>query len=752
MLKSNQLGTKGAKQMLRNAKWIAPERDTGEVCPLFYKEFSAKNNIKSAVLHVTATGVYEAELNGKRVSDFILAPGLTVYKKRLQYQAYDVTNDIKADNTLCITLGKGWYRGRINEKNPPVFNTPGAVIASLKIEFEDGETEELITDGSWRFKESKIRFSDFFDGEIYDASFVDNEPKGVIELNIDKSPLIPQEGTYVTEHERLKCQRFFVTNNAEQVLDFGQNMAGYIEVSLKNTKPGDVISLSFGEVLDNDGNFYNKNYRTARSQYKYICRGGGYEVYKPHFTFYGFRYVRIDEFPGKADPCCFTAVALYSDMEQTGNIRCGDERLNKLFSNVIWGQRSNFIDVPMDCPQRDERQPWTGDAQIFCKTAAYNYDVKAFFKKWINDLVADQFKNGAIPDKSPNSYTIGRLETGSAGWGDAITVVPWTMYLMYGEKDILEASFDAMKRWVDYITGDTMDQYLWTCPQEQKRLWGHHYGDWLAPDTPDGGFKGATDDDVVASAFYAYSTSILIKSGNVLGKDVSEYEELYRNIVSAYKARFPDPKTQTDHVLALYFNLTNDRKGVTESLKDKIIADGTRLQTGFIGTPYLLYALSDNGQTELAYDLLLSERLPSWLYEVKHGATTVWEHWDAIMPDGRISTSSNGMDSFNHYAFGSVANWIYSVAAGIRPDESKPGFEHIIIEPKPDKRLGHLEATLKTKYGIIRSKWEYTDNVIQYEFDIPTSATIIINGTAREVGSGQVLLTGAAEPQEHNAK
>lgn len=722
--------------MINQSSWIG--RDMGEVCPEFFRKFNINKQIENVRISITAIGIYEAFINGKRIGDFIFSPGCTSYLKRLQYQTYDITNLIKEENEISVVLSKGWHRGRISAGYPEINSTPGAIIAEIIIQYANGETEKIFTDKTWSVRSSNILFADFYDGEVYDATIKVSECLDVEILNLTKENLIPQEGELVCEHERIKPVEIIITPKGEKVIDFGQNMAGYVEIRA-NALRGTEIEISHAEVLDDDGNFYTKNYRSAKAKVKYIC-SDEQQIYKPHMTFYGFRYIRLDKYPIEINTDDFTAIAVYSDIKRTGYIECSDNRLNQFFSNVVWGQKSNFIDVPMDCPQRDERQPWTGDAQMFVKTAAYNYDVSRFFEKWIGDLCADQFENGAIPDKSPNFYSLGRLNIGSAAWGDAITIVPWSIYQIYGNKDILKKSFDAMKKWVDYITNDTIDEYLWTCPQEEKKLWGHHYGDWLALDTPDGGFKGATDDDIIASAFYAYSTKLLIKSGKALGKDMSEYEQMYKNICSTYKKRFNNPQTQTACVLALYFGLTDDKQKTASVLAKNIIQNGKKLKTGFVGTPYLLYALSENGYLELAYDLLLSEECPSWLYEVKQGATTVWEHWDAITAeDGKISVSSNGMDSFNHYAFGSVMEWVYTVAAGIKTNEEYPGFEKTVIEPLPDKRLSWLSASLETKYGIIRSKWEYKQNYIRYEISVPSCSTIIINNKKYEVEKGEYI-------------
>lgn len=722
--------------MITNSNWISSPVDIGEVCPIFSKDIKINRSIKKAELSVSAIGVYEARINDKRVGDFILAPGLTSYKSRLQYQTYDVTDMLENDNTLSIVLGKGWYRGRISANNKEINETDGAVIAELVITYNDGSVESVVTDNSWSVSTSRILFSDIYDGETYDASAEIKElGNAVINNSISKSTLTPQEGEIVKEQEKIKPVRMFTTPKGERVIDFGQNIAGYVFIDLTANK-GDKIVISHAEVLDSYGNFYNENYRSAKAQLEYICRDG-HQVYKPHFTYFGFQYIRLDECPSGISLDNFTAIAIYSDMKRTGYIEMGSEKVNKLFENTLWSQRDNFIDIPTDCPQRDERMGWLGDAQVFAKTASYNYNTKKFFGKWLGDLRAEQRENGSVPDTVPNLWLLSRSST---AWGDAMTVIPWQMYLMYGDKKVLEVNFDAMKRWVDFMTNDSLDKYLWTCVDDSDKMWRKHYGDWLALDAPSGSYRGITPDNFIASAFYAYSTEILIKAGKVIGKDMSEYEELHKNIVSAFKKTFNEYSTQTECVLALYFNLTDNKKKVAKQLNDMIVSNGNKLKTGFVGTPYLLYALSENGYTETAYSLLLQEEYPSWLYEVNHGATTIWEHWDGIRDDGTFW--STDMNSYNHYAYGSVVDWLYSAAGGIKPVEENAGFKEAVIAPVPDKRLGSINVSFDTAYGTIKSAWHYEGDKVCYEITTPVKATIIIDGEKHFVESGTYSYEG----------
>ncbi len=712
--------------MLDSALWIGTGQNV--TCPEFQKTVKLEGKVKSAALSLTCVGVYEARINGRRVGDFILAPGCTVYDKRLQVQTYDVTDMLSAENTLTITVGSGWHKSRLSEKRPEINARPRALIAELSVTYEDGKTLTVPTDGSWSVRPSHVTFNDIYDGETYDAT-LDPGPFRPVELmDFGRDFLIPQEGEEIRECGTVLPRALITTPRGEHVIDFGQNLTGYVAVTV-TAHAGDAVELSCAEVLDKDGNFYNGNYRTAKSKMTFICREGHAE-YKPRFTFYGFRYIRVDKFPGKIDLDAFRAVVLHSDIKRTGYIRSSSPKLNRLFENTLWSQRGNFVDIPTDCPQRDERMGWTGDAQVFTKTACYNYDVKKFFEKWLADLRADQRPDGSVPDTIPNFWNSDRVST---AWADVAAVIPWCLYEMYGDRHILEDSFDSMRRWVDFMTGDTSDKYLWTGPGLSGRT--KHYGDWLAMDAPEGDRKGATPDDFIASAFYAYSTSLLVKAGHALGRDVSEYEKLYRNIVSKFKETFTGFTTHTQYVLALYFGLTDDKNALAATLDRLIHDNGDRLMTGFVGTPYLLYALSDNGYVETAYDLLLQEAYPSWLYEVDHGATTIWEHWDGIREDGTFW--SDRMNSYNHYAYGSVMDWVYSVAGGIRP--ALPGFERATVAPTPSRKLDSLEVEYLSIRGPIISRWERTGTGFRYEISTPVPADVIISGVKHDVQPGKYV-------------
>ncbi len=738
-----------------NAKWIKPGTDTDGAASVFFKSFNISEPVKKATLVMTSLGVYETILNDKRVGEFILAPGWTSYEKRLQYQTYDVTNLLASDNELFVTVGKGWYRSRLagwtwSGPQTRLMQNPCGLLLELTIEYENGNTECIISDESWTCAESKVRFSEIYDGEIYDATYEPVFNDSAVCFDGPSHTLIPQQGEEIREQDRLVAAKMFVTPKGETVIDFGQNLTGYIETTLEG-KAGDVLDLSFAEVMDKHGNFYTDNYRSAKAIHRYICCDGK-QIYKPKLTFWGFRYIRVNEFPGgidKVTPEAFTAIVLHSQLKRTGYLSSSNSKLNKLFENIIWGQKGNFVDVPTDCPQRDERLGWTGDAQVFIRTACLNYDCEKFFTKWIGDLTADQHEDGytghVIPDVLPKDFS-------SAAWGDAAAICPWQLYLAYGNKETLKDQFTTMKKWVDYMGLATTTPYLWTGGTE-------HYGDWLGLDSPalknrswdennnliadnaseddaaSASYKGATNEDFIASAFYAYSTSLVIKAGKVLGEDVSAYEALYTNIVETFRKHYPTYDTQTACVLAIYFGLSTDPQATADQLA-KMIADcGGHLETGFVGTPYLLHVLSSYGYADLAYSLLLREKYPSWLYPVTKGATTIWEHWDGIMPDGNFW--SEDMNSYNHYAYGSVADWVYSVAAGINTAEDAPGYKKIIIKPTPDARLDWLKASIETRHGLVSSKWEkQEDDFWRYDIVTPSETTIIIEDKEYQVTPG----------------
>ncbi len=724
--------------LIQKASWITMNGAASTVVPVFRRHFPCPRPVRSATLEVTCDGVYEAVLNGRRVGDFILAPGWTEYRKRLQVQSYDVSGLLERENVLEITVANGWYR-RTNApwtgtKNPDEF-LPAMLIAALRLVREDGTEEVILTDGTWEVSESTVTLSGIFIGEDADMTRRPAFEPAVV-CDYPRSMLIPQEGPEVREQETVYPCRSFRTPKNEWVLDFGQNLTGYMAFDL-DAHAGERLSLSTAEVLDRDGNFYTANYRSARSQLHYVCREGR-QTYRPRFTFFGFRYLRIDEAPGGFTADCIRAVVLHSEMTRTGWLESSDPMLNRLFSNIIWSQKGNYLDIPTDCPQRDERYGWTGDGQIFCRAATYQYDVRRFFRKWLADMRAAQRDDGWVPEVIPS---LTAYKPGGAAWSDAVTIIPWQLYQTYGDVSFLSDMYEAMEKWIAYIPTVSTSKDLWT------GCWT--YGDWLALDAPEDyrpatielAKRGYSDDDLISSAFYANSVDIVIRAGTLLGRDVSAYRALYDRIVSAYKERFGGRlNTQTEKVLTLHFNLTDEPQALADALAEQVTACGTRLQTGLLGTPYILHELTRYGHADTAWSLLLRREYPGWLYSVSKGATTTWEHWDGIRPDGTFW--DDDMNSYNHYAYGSVADWVFGAACGIRPAE--PGFARARIEPHPDPRLNSLSAVLDTVHGRIRSRWEHTQDGIRYEVDTPVPAEIVIGGKTYSVGKGCYLFGGDA--------
>ena len=711
--------------MIRDAKWITHPQNKLYEPVHFNRKINITKEVRRATLNITSLGCYYAEINGHRVGDFILAPGFTS-RRRVQYQSYDITNMLSYENDLDVIVSDGWYKGKIN------FNVDNgkeelkkALIAEVVIVYKDGTAEKILTDEGWLCKKDKLRMAELYDGEIYDSLFEDSYVSAA-PIDYDKKKIVKQEGVFVKEQETLDPVSIFKAPNGDTIVDFGQNLTGYFEFNVL-AKAGDRVEFTVCEELDKNGNFYNGNYRDAKARFEYICHKGE-NRYKPILAFWGFRYMRVDSFPVEIKKENLRAIVLHSDIKRTGYLESSSKELNQLFSNIIWGQKGNFLDVPTDCPQRDERQGWTGDATVFCKAACYNYDVNKFFEKWLHDMRLDQGKTGYIPNIIPQTvcWDWSTAETSGAVWGDSATIIPYQMYLTYGNREILKKHYSCMKKYIAYIGSVTKEKYLWTgCDQ---------FGDWLGLDAPAGSYRGSSNEDFIASVFYRHSVGIVCKVGKLLGKDTKKYEVLHERITEKLKATFKEYKTQTECVLALYFDVAENKASVAKQLNQMIVENGNRLKTGFVGTPYLLHALSQNGYCETAYKLLLQDKFPSWLYSVKQGATTVWEHWDGKNEKGEFW--SEAMNSFNHYAYGSVADWVYEVACGIKPCEDKPAFEKIVIEPHPTDLLDYLSATLCTKFGKIVSKWYHENGKIRYEITVPKNATVIINGVSHKVKRG----------------
>lgn len=716
------------------AQWIYSEfdnpKDAQRPCIYFKKDFAVKGEIKSARIYATANGLYELSLNGKKVGDEYFTPGWTSYNKRHQYQTYDITQLLESNNAIGAIVGDGWYRGTIGwGDNRNRYGDHSALLFQLHISYIDGSQEIIVSDNSWLTSTGPILYSDIYNGETYNAlleqdgwnrpGFSNSEWKQALILDYPKNQLIAQQGLPVKAHEELKPIAMLTTPKGELVFDMGQNMVGWVRFKASGIR-GDQVSLKFAEVLDKEGNFYTDNLRSAKATDYYTFKGEGIEIYEPRFTFHGFRYVLLEGYLGTPDLNTITGIVIHSDMESTGNFKCSDPLINQLQKNILWGQKGNFLDVPTDCPQRDERLGWTGDAQVFFPTAAFNYNVAQFFIKWMADLSADQQPDGRIPHVIPDVLN---GEGGSTAWADAAIVITWQMYQIYGDKQILEVQYPSMKGWVDYMSKRAGDGFIWKGD--------FHFGDWLAFASNRSDYTGATTEkDLIATAYLCHSSDLLSKIAFILGKseDAIQYKTLSKNVRKAFIHEFVTPSgrlvsnTQTAYSLALTFNLVPDEliPAAAAYLAEDVIKFG-HLTTGFVGTPLLCNTLSAHGYNDLAFMLLNRKEYPSWLYPVTQGATTIWERWDGQKPDG--SFQDVGMNSFNHYAYGAIGDWLYRNVAGINPDPEMPGYKKILIKPTPGGGLTKASAEFESMYGKIRSSWKLQENQMTCEIVVPVNTT-----------------------------
>lgn len=705
------------------------------------KEFTTEKKVQSAYLCATALGLYKVYLNGNKVGTDELTPGWTSYKKHLLYQTYDVTSYLKeGENAIGAMLGAGWFKGKMGfEPRRNIYGDRTAFLAQMVILYEDGTSKTVVTDTSWKGADAPITFAEIYDGEIYDgnleipgwntAGLEDTDWRQAAPIAFDKNVLFAQSGCKVKEMEEVPAKRIFQTPEGDTVIDFGQNMAGWIHVSAEG-QAGDRVELNCFEVLDSKGNVYLDNLRTAKQTILYIFKDNKRVDYHPSFTYQGFRYAKITAFPGIPKKENFVACSLHSDMERTGFFECSNPYINQLQHNILWGLKSNFVDIPTDCPQRDERLGWTGDAQIFSRTASYLMNTYTFFHKWLTDVEAEQTEDGGITHVVPdiltgemdNNWLLSQGTHSAAAWGDVAVIVPWVLYQTYGDTGILEKQFNSMKGWLEFMGNNSTD-YIWNYKLQ--------FGDWVALDAEEGSYFGATPNDLTCTAYFAYVTGLFVKICRVLGKetDSRHYEELYGKIVDKYQRTFFDKEgnltvqTQTAHIITLYFDLAPEKykTKLTDGLLSLLKKENYHLVTGFVGTPYFCHALSQNGHIQEAYDLLLKEDFPSWLFQVKMGATTVWEHWDGIKPDG--SMWSPDMNSFNHYAYGAIGEWLYRVVAGLEIDEENPGYKNIILKPLTGGGLSFVTSEYNSIYGPVRSSWEQTGETVILTLTVPVNTT-----------------------------
>ena len=741
------------------AKWITDgaynftEKKVSPVPISFRKQLKTKNKIVRAVVYATAMGVYKLEINGVKAGDRYFAPGFTSYKHTLQYQAYDITDMLRGDDEILFTVAGGWAVGSfVFTRKNRISADRQALLAEIRLEYENGEKEVIGTDESWEVTiGGNYLMADFYDGETYDASsdIGSNRWRKAVPERLKVHPeIIAEIGSPVRAHEELKpisC----VKRGDELIYDFGQNFAGVVCARI-NGKKGQRIVFRHAEILNSDGSLATQLLRSAKATATYIFRDGA-QNYSPEFTYMGFRYVGvkgIDE-----GDLILTARALYSDMDICGSFSCSDERINKLQSNIMWSTKSNFVDIPTDCPQRDERMGWTGDINVFAPTACFNMDMSRFIEKWLFDLKDEQLKTGGIPNTVPvQGYGFPATMPVMAMdfWGDACIFVPWAQYLSRGDKKLLEKMYPTMKKYVDACRfwagfGIGKGRYIWHTPAVL------HFGDWIAPGVPKMS-DWQKRSKWTATASLARTSGMLAKIAGMLGKrdDEKKYSVLAKKVADAYVSVFTDGngklknQFQTAYVLPLAFGMfpEGQRRKAAENLEKLVKENDYCIGTGFPGTPFILFALADNGCKETAFKMLTNEKCPSWLYEVKAGGTTIWERWDALKEDGSSNFGENdgtgGMVSFNHYASGAVGEFLYRRIAGIDPVEA--GYKKFKIAPLVGGGLASAEGRTVTPYGEIASSWKIEDNIFRLTISVPvsTQCTVVLpDGTEHTAGSGE---------------
>lgn len=671
-------------------------------------------------IYASAKGLYALYVDGRRIGEDELRPGWTDYRRRIEYQAYDATALLKPGrHEITMVLGDGWYAGHVGLTGRENYGAKPMGLCQIEIQHRDGPTQVFGTDESWRVGEGPVRSNDLLMGENYDARIEFAATEAPLVEALDPTvPLVPTRGPAVRGLAELKTKQVTEPAKGVYIFDLGQNMVGWARLRVRGNR-GDRVTLRFGEMLNPDGSLYTANLRGAKATDTYTLKGSDDEVWEPHFTFHGFRYVELTGYPGKPSKDAVTGIVIGSDIRPTGTFECSSVLVNQLWHNIFWGQRGNYLEVPTDCPQRDERLGWMGDAQIFARTATYNNDVAAFMTKWLRDVVDAQSTEGGFSDVSPR---IGDLADGAPAWGDAGVIVPWTMYQAYSDRRLLEDHYPSMKAWVEYIDAANPD-HLWI----HRR--NNDFGDWL-------NVNADTPREVLATAYFAHSTDLLMRAALELGKitDAKKYGALLEKTKQAFVASFVDKDgrvrgdTQTGYALALWFNLLPEslRGKAGERLIADIHARGDHLSTGFVGVGYLNPTLTSIGANDLAYKLLLTDTYPSWGYSIRQGATTIWERWDGWTEEKGFQDP--GMNSFNHYALGSVGEWLYSTVLGIDLDPHSPGFREFILHPQPGPGMTWAKGSYDGLYGKIESEWRTEKGWIEMKISIPanTSASVVV--------------------------
>lgn len=680
------------------AQWIGCD-DSDPRHPVFSRKITPEKAVTAARLYICGLGLYQCAWNGEKIGQEWLTPYCSNYNRWVQIQTYDVTELVQSSGLLSITLGNGWYKARFGWKGTdenPYNGNSWKLLSELRVTYADGSEAVFGTDESWEVTRSNITFSNIYDGEHVDDTL---PPQAAVPARLTQPPrghLTDRYSTPVSVRELLPVRELIHTPAGETVLDLGQNMAGIFRLKLKEPA-GQMIRLQFGEVLQS-GNFYRENLRTAKAEYIYISDGKPH-VLQPQFTYYGFRYVKVEGI-GELRPEDFTALVLYSQIPETGRLSTGSELVNQLISNVEWGLRGNFIDLPTDCPQRDERMGWTGDAQVFSPTACYLRDCWAFYAKYLYDLAGEQTERGGeVPDVIPSFGDTGC----SAAWGDAACVIPWTVYQFYGDATVLERQFESMRSWVDYIGQVDGGDHGW-----RRHI---HYGDWLALDAPvPEERRGGTDIGFIADAMYYRSAGLTARAAEVLGdlEAAKHYSALADRILNDLRQEYFTPSgrcavpTQTGLTLTAALGLSPNQSQAETALIRRMEEDRQQLKTGFVGTPLLCPTLTAAGREDIAFHLLLNEEYPGWLYAVKLGATTIWERWNSLLSDGTIS--GTGMNSLNHYAYGSILEWLCRDAAGLAP--AAPGFRRAKLSPHFSAELGRISFSYRSAAGDWNVAWE----------------------------------------------
>ena len=696
--------------------------------PYFRHEFSCGKEIAKARLYVTARGLFEARINGKRIGNDYFVPGWTDFSQQIQYMSYDVTGSLKSgNNTIGAILGDGWYCGYLSGRRRNLYGAYPEFLARLEILYKDGTSEAVTSGEGWKTATGPILYSDIYDGEMYDSRL---EMPGWDDCGFDdsawrdavagehaaESPALVQKCCFpVRKIMEIPAVKLLRPRTDVCIWDFGQNISGWVRIKVKGY-PGRLFTIRFGEMLNQDGTLYNLNYRSARSTDYYTTSGPLEQefTWEPRFTFHGFRYAQVDgfQFSGSPDEIEVTAIVLHSELETTGSFECGQPKVNQLYSNICWGQRDNFFEVPTDCPQRDERLGWTGDAEVFCAAAAFNMNVAAFFRKWLRDQREAQFENGSGTHIAPNIFESG--VEGSPAWADALVICPWTMYQRYGDESFLTENYESMKRWIEFQK-TTSDNLI------RPDL---GFGDWLSLDDV------KTPRPLIGTAYFSYTAHLVAETARSLGRaaDAAVFEKLSKEVAEAFRREFVGAdglmktRNQTSCVLALHFDLLTpeQREKQIRLLEQLIRNNGNRLSTGFVGTASLMLALTNAGLTLTAYDLLLQEEYPSWLFSVNQGATTVWERWNSYtVKDGFGDVN---MNSFNHYAYGAVAEWMGAVAGGI--SHAAPGGRELLFAAIPDPRMGYVKASLETPYGKASSFWKYEEEHLCWQITAPANTSV----------------------------